>query len=181
MAGPAEQRYVLFLFLRPAGGWSGILVMFEKTSSLASGSQLPLSTFLGPWMSLCLLPASTLNPEDQLLTMNVTLIPSEGSSWKPHRISPFRVLTDRKFELPSSIIWVFYTFPLEFPQRLRSMNVYPAQGPYINLQSFQRSCFNLKRHIKLKQISQKRTRKRKNIIALSGGKLLYNVVLVSVV
>ena len=80
MAGPAEQRYVLFLFLRPAGGWSGILVMFEKTSSLASGSQLPLSTFLGQWMSLCLPPASTLNPEDQLLTMNVTLIPSEGSS-----------------------------------------------------------------------------------------------------
>ena len=48
--------------------------MFEKTSSLASGSQLPLSTFLGPWMSLCLLPASTLNPEKAAMVSNLLVV-----------------------------------------------------------------------------------------------------------
>ena len=133
MAGPAEQRYALFLFLRPVAGaggrWSGILVMFEKPNSLASGPQLPSSTFLGPWMSLCLPHASTLNPEDQLLTINVTLTPSEGSSWKPHRISPFRVLIDRKFERPVASSEYSTRFLLNFPEGWEACVPPPTTGP----------------------------------------------------
>lgn len=82
MAGPTEQRYVLFLFWdlqgmvwNPGDVWEAQLFSFWLSAAFI---HLPW-----PWMGLCLPHASTLNPEDQLLTMNVTLISSEGSSWKP--------------------------------------------------------------------------------------------------